>query len=52
MKGKNKPSKRHRKKQINVITDQKEEMNEKLATRQKRVKELPADVPKSLHKFF
>jgi U3 small nucleolar RNA-associated protein 7 len=52
MKGKNRPSKRHRKKQINVITDQKEELNEKLTTRQKRAKEAPADTPSSLHKFF
>ena len=52
MKGKNKPSKRHRKKQLNIIRDKKEDLKELTAGKQIHKKEIREDVPSALHRFF
>lgn len=54
MKGKNRPSKRYRKKRTNIVDDKKgaiREDNKEAQKYQQRV-EIPANAPKLLHRFF
>lgn len=65
MKGKNKASRRHRKKQSNIIDERKDKARQEAAAQKKQrdkqhkdaaaaaeQQHIPADVPKSLHRFF
>lgn len=59
MKGKNKPSRRHKKKQGNIIEEKKPQVQARMKEQGDRkqavvakAKEVPADVPRALHAFF
>ena len=60
MKGKNKPTRRQRKKQQNIIEERKpsikasirDEQREKLARKKRQLAKVEETVPRALHRFF